>query len=749
MADSDKAEESGKDRATTLSRRKLMAMASAGAAGLAGCGGGDGGDGGGTTEDTTTTDTGGGLDLNETDTTTTEGGEDGGDLERKQYPRPDNTGSQPMPVDVSTIERKYADADPIDPHAVHVLGRSTQDVASQNLNPLAQTPSFVVNQRTRHLIYEQLANRAFNGFLYYPTIALDSIEVEDPCTLVGNLREDMQWWDGTPVTAKDLETQSRLANYQTYGLNFNTTGNNPYLEVVDDYTIRQHFQTPQNDFNMRSEFVGNINIKHDYHKEWRELYEDASTKEELDQATATIGKTTIDWETFMDESLGNGLWIPDLDTVNPNSFTVRLNEDHRRAHFTNLDSIEIMPVGDSQKRLAMYRNDEADFAGSTELVINDQGPSTAVKNYQRDEAKLSTAYSYDWAGGWRIQIGRHNPHTNRKAFRRAMAYMYSTRKYIELSGTVFTPSNLKINMSGLAPAGAGTLLDDEFTDKLINYGKEEQPEKAAETLRKGGYQKQGGKWVGPDGNTASVTGIAPPVPRFRAVTQMAVEQLKKLGVETTLKTPSWSAYGTILEEKPDEYDIATTWGIAPLPTNMVGGDFSVTLPAYAALPDGWTPPTGEGCEVVTPDPPELATEREPIYQRPVRPEVPAIGDTALDASGSYTLNPIMWNEEMLQTADPELWSDRTKKLVWYFNQTAETIPAYIILKGLSGNTVDYWWGDGEYDEQWYNSIHTKIAQGWMTGRDEENWDPYFEKMNVPDTPGQTPRDVIKQRYMSR
>jgi ABC-type transport system substrate-binding protein len=717
MVDDNNQRESSSD---VLSRRKLLGIAGGSIVGLAGCSG----DGDSGTEDGTPTGDGDNDDDGESSPTPSPTPHGQGTMPAGEagYPRPDGLGSKPVPLDLSTIEYPYSDLSEdelVDDMPLRIEG-SDFDLTRVNNSPYSPGQRMMWHPRKRLSFFEVAGMGVDNATLFYPLVGLESWELTDPCTLQWKLREDMQWWDGSAVTSQDIQTQWRINNYLSDGIDFDPDTTET-VEVVDDYTLNWTRPAPYNEVVAASKVDpggnGMITHKQGYWGEYREGFEDATSQSEIDSVTENLTELSLRVPDIVENDLGCGLWIPDLDTLTPNEVIMRKNEDHRMAHITNLNKWKLRVEPDQQKRQSAFRNDQGDIHN---MVTGEW--IQLYNNGTTDQRQISHSVA---SGGWRYIIGTHNEHLAKRGVRRAMLYQHSPNRVAQLKEKRILPAPGRGSEAGLNKFGRNRFLGQDWMDEnLINYGQTARTEKAAEAMRAEGYEKSGGKWQDEDGNTPEVTFMSFKTGPRLVVSQVIEEQMSSFGFDTNLKTVSGSAVVDIMKNQHDEWDVIHMWGQHTLPTGITGypaTNVGNTIQATSAVDPDWSPDLPSGCQ--RPDSieaPPLTSETDWMYDRKIRPEVNEIGNTSLElGSNTFTLYPIKWTLEMANAATLDDMIPHARKLAWYANWDAIGFGVQTGINGATGDDASFSYGNWTYDPVWTQNPVRNIGMGWITGRNEK------------------------------
>jgi hypothetical protein len=685
---------------TELSRRKLLALTSAAAVGgAAGCSSGNGGGGQTTdaTENNASMGVGGGND-------TANGGADGGP-HADPYPNPEG--------------------EPID-NVAHILDPGGFNPFEWNGNYFGENPGNGWPSLGMPL-YTSTRTRAANAS--YPLIALKNVErKKGGCEVVLELHEGWKWWDGTPATLKDYITHHKIAKHMSYGPNpeEETGDRSAYpgakLTLENDYKITVTRKKPKAIGRARVEPGGlaaeELAIKHDYYKQWLEQYQDATTVEEADEITTNLQEHNISVKKFMEEGLGNTLYKP----VEWSDTKMRGKkfEDHPRSHWTNIDEVVTTYYDDKQKRVQAFKTDKQDAVDPVRTPIRDLLPQKGFK--------MIKDFPYYYTRGVKFNFKRD--HVHRRGVRRAIAYAMDHKKLEQaLMGSEGYRAFPQQNQTGLGAASSRYYMGQDWMNNLIDYGVKAKFDKATEELKKAGYTKKSGQWVGPDGKPFNATVMGFPVARGPSEVQFFCSWMSDFGLKMKPQIITGSKFWTIMNETRDEIpEMMHLWGPGPYPNGMVSWNGSVLdESAEMAKPlEG----TFEDCSSLTPDnlpKPELTMEKSPKYNRPARPEMPTmdnVGYTGTELPDETTTANLIWLDRKIESAQSiEQARKFSRKLAWYYNWNLPGFDFYSESWAQAGDVENFFWGDGSTDVEWKREVEMTIHHGIAQGRAEPHDGP--------------------------
>jgi peptide/nickel transport system substrate-binding protein len=550
-----------------LSRRRYaQLLAAGGIAGLAGCGGGDGtatpdgsGDGGDTPMDTATpteSDGDGGMTPTATD--------EGTPTESEQTRPPD---SERMTDTVRVFQTNTAD--------------------EFNFNPF--TPS---DNTAGDLLLTQLdglynvtnaANWAGSPTLSAPHVIghdeieivtwVEDYEVEAPYDMYNYHDDRCTFWNGEPYDAEARYLYDRV-RYFSEGNKFaeGAVHRQEALSQWDYHWYRSKGEVPGAEADPANSQVldmdtrrtdGNFPLPPVWSNPWIDRFEAASTEESYQTQISNLRGVRISFEDLAENGWGSGPYeIVSPDDVGSESVRCTLRSEdldatapHPTAEHANVDFMELQ-LGSIERERTIAGEGQIDVH---EGAVTPNGPDWNPERLP-DHNKELTRYLKS-NGGDALWWNMNNPHLENLWFRRAFAHAVD----FEQAGNNGWGPQRSIPLSqdtGCLDAAANATFSQEFMDQLHTYPKTGDTETATEFMQNGGYERQGGTWVGPAGNEPQVDiQIRGDIGDWVGAAQTIRDQMQSFGVPMTFSAPdnaTWTNNLDTFQNEPN-YDISIHW----------------------------------------------------------------------------------------------------------------------------------------------------------------------------------------------
>ncbi|MFC6962422.1 ABC transporter substrate-binding protein [Halocatena marina] len=486
------------------------------------------------------------------------------------------------------------------------------------------------------------------------------------CEVLITLDENHTWWDGSPVTAKDYHTTQLITDYKEYGGPDETDDG---WEVVDKYKIKNVLSGPANPAVKKVDYYTPV-AKHDYYKSWLEKFEDASGEQAIKGVAKELNDHTVTLKDLTDKGLGCGLWKPAQ--LSPTNAVHEKYQDHPRADWTNLETFNWHLLSEKQKAIQALNTGKLDFGDK----LTDQARTN-------DQTEVFSRFGM--SGVPKLTMNWNNEHLARRPVRRAIAYLIDSEEVVKVIKSAHgIKYNSRKTVFGMSSSLISDWVSDGFVDKLIDYGSTSKPEKAASVLKKAGYSKNGGVWVGPNGSKVSgLTYLTPPWNIYKSVGKYFSSKLDEFGFKNNLVVPSGSGFYKRWDETYD-FDLCNWFTTGSHPAYAYSTVEVSGLGNYDEIAVAME--KTEGCTVNRTEP-ELDQPTSEKLQHPIRPKFPKqIGQKSLNSGAGQTLYPLKWHKIMLQTQDTQEVKQLTEKLAWYVNWQVPHVGFYDEVKVYWGNT---------------------------------------------------------------
>lgn len=367
---------------------------------------------------------------------------------------------------------------------------------------------------------------------------VESAEI-DGTTMTATVSDEYGWSDGTPITAKDLETHFTLQIAHDYSV----TNFVEEVTAVDEKTVEFALTAEANPEILKQQvLVSQLNYGHDVFGEYAQKFKEASSDEEIEAVQKELQELPIKLDENIDQLVTTGPVA--FSSENNKRIVMEPNEHHPNGDAINFDGVEFLWAKDQSALQSMLKSDRLDtlsgklsnsYLGSLpdhhEVWTHPQQGGNSIDFYLQD----------DLYGDMRVRQA-FNYIIDQNLMARASDYASEPVKYF---------------------AGTPDYIAENYIpeDKLSQFSTyEPDHEKAASLLEDAGFSQDGDTWLTPDGETwKPKIGIASGSSDRVKEISVAVEQFSDFGVEAEMNIQESSTYWASIRER--DYKIGTyAWG---------------------------------------------------------------------------------------------------------------------------------------------------------------------------------------------
>ena len=528
-------------------------------------------------------------------------------------------------------------------------------------------------------------------------------EVEPPYDYYDHHDDRSKYWNGDPFDAVAREKHNHVNFFQ---------GGNKFTEdatfnqrAEDQWTLHRweaKGSVPSQDPSPTARPVlaslagpvdGNPPIHPDFTEPYLQRYRDASNEDQVGTVTDDLTSDRIGLDRMAinggtdDMLAGSGPFqLESMDDVGSEKVTLTLNPDHPNAENTNIEYLDLY-WAESDRRQTLVNNGVLDV---------DSGAITPSSTVSRDSLPDYIQEFTRWlraTGGDVWKLNWQNPHLQNLWVRRALVEAIDWNA-VSANGWGEEASQPVEHDTFLLDAQSENTFSEEFLNNLHTYSRASNKEKANQYMQRAGYSRQGGQWVDPNGNPASIDLVATStIPEHIQASQTIRANLANWGFGVNFTTQGWSTWSNNLDPNSGlNYDTSIFWHGDPYVFQYyhdVGAWWDETLVAGS--------PTSPSPFEADPDD-EVDTQGKPIVQQvPDEPgafEAPDEAgkspdlDDATEVNLVETVNAIRQpgnSEEELQ----ELYRTCAK----YYNFYVPHFPFHQYMQGSFGNVRDFDWPD--------------------------------------------------------
>jgi peptide/nickel transport system substrate-binding protein len=516
-------------------------------------------------------------------------------------------------------------------------------------------------------------------------------QADDGTSTTLTFKDGYTFWDGTPVTAKDLLIARKMYNFQTHYQEFGpkrkakiVQDSPPKIKFTSDCPVNPTLALLRQRFNTAF-------LKHDYMSDILKQYRNASGEAEINDITQKLNNITLSIQEMVDKNLACGLWKPtDWDTSH---ITHKKVKDHPLAEKTNIDKFTVSLLNSNQKITQAVSNNEVD-SGSLGDISGTSIPGD-----------METIHQVETGAQINLRLNYRNKHLKKQAVRRALAYVINYKEIVKALKSGIGVKAKSVKQQNMAsPLIEEKYLPDGFNDKLIDYGQKARTDKAAKLLTGAGYSKKGGVWTDSSGSPIRLTHITPKWNSYKFVSDYLSSKLKKFGIKTNVLALSSSGFQNKWRNTFD-FDMATWFQSGMFPSEWY--NLAKNGKGYAEFRGNTSnliknSDAPKGCTYK--NPPKLTQKRGKRLHQPVRPKFPAkVGAHSMNISGkAQTLKPFSYVNKMTRTQSEKKLADLTSNFAWYANWSMPSISLFNELFAHYGDTKNFSYpskDDPEYNQR--------------------------------------------------
>lgn len=345
----------------------------------------------------------------------------------------------------------------------------------------------------------------------------------DPQKATLTIRDGLTWFDGTPVTSKDVVTQFRLQKYM---------GNNLWqyaksVEAPDDKTVVVNLDGDTNPEIVKYTVTNNyLRIQDKVYGQYLKKIENAGSDKAKNKAISNL-------TSFAPQKNAPGNGIFKFESADKQTLKLTRNPDHPDAGNVNFKTWETDYIGGNQEAWSNLLSSQVDAAYS--LFTPPKIVKKLPKNWHEGR------FSANWGLGI-IPNFKREPF-NKRAFRQGLMYALNRQQIANNAGprTKSTPKYA----AGISASVESQYLGDKASD-FETYGNDKSmTDKAAQKFQEAGLSKNGGKWKY-NGKTVSAPMLVPSGwSDWVSGTQTIVDQLQSVGINASMESKD---FGTVTKD---------------------------------------------------------------------------------------------------------------------------------------------------------------------------------------------------------
>ena len=399
---------------------------------------------------------------------------------------------------------------------------------------------------------------------------ISGYEVEPPYDWYDHHDERSSYWNGDPYDAVAREKHNHVNFFQggnkfTESATFNQDAESQwtihYWENKGSVPAQDPTPTARPVLASQAGPVdGDPPIHPDFTEPYLQRYQDASNEDQVGTVTDELVSDRISLDRMAmeggtDEMLaGSGPYrLESMDDVGSEMVTLTLDPEHPNAANTNVEKLNLH-WAEGDRRQTLVNNGVLDV-DSGAITPSSTVSRESLPDYIQEFTRWLRATGGDvWKLNWQ------NPHLQNLWVRRALVEAIDWNA-VSANGWGEEASQPVEHDTFLLDAQSENTFSEEFLDQLHTYSRDSNPEKANEYMNRAGYSKQGGQWVDPNGNPASIdltSRSGSPANVQGAQTIRA--NLANWGFGVNFTTQGWSTWSNTLDPNNGlNYDSTMMW----------------------------------------------------------------------------------------------------------------------------------------------------------------------------------------------
>jgi len=426
-------------------------------------------------------------------------------------------------------------------------------------------------------------------------------------TFTLTIREDFNWENGEPVTARDLVTQFRLEK-KTSGAIWDFAES--VEEGGDEKTVVFELTEETNPRLLRYAIGSQSDRIYAYHPVYEEF---------LDQDASAVQQ--FEWE---DDVVANGSF--GLESKSEQAWTLTRNEEYYNAENVNFTELQILQRADNTALQQGMRGGELDAMSSM------FAPPNIADSMPDQVQEINTPAKW----GYGVVFNHEHEHFGNQNVRQAIAHVLNREEIAKNAGprTKVVPEVA----TAIAVDDQERWLGDRM-DRYETYGPgTAQTDAAAELLREAGYSRNDGVWEDEGGDSISAQFATPSGwTDWTTATNTVVDQLNSFGFDLEIDSkPIGDFYGDYVD---------SNFGLGAF--YWLPGGARSSFPFY---PLRW--------EMVCPD--IDGGHGFPTGEKTL---------PAIDGSGEMTIDPLAEIREITSMTSDEDATEIIQRVAWHHNQT--------------------------------------------------------------------------------
>lgn len=467
------------------------------------------------------------------------------------------------------------------------------------------------------------------------------------------------WWNGDPVTAEDLQIQNEIDRL------IDPEGSPWKSWTVDGkYTLKGKRKEKINPV-LLSPNAGRVLEYRGAYRQWLEKFKADTTDKAREKTLQNLTNWEISSKRFANDGLGNGTYK--LDDWSTTQITWKRFDKHPYADQAPFETVK-WHVGSGSAANQQITNDVIDVGiGQFEQELKAASPDYLKTVYTKRSVQVRN-----------LLFNYKRKHIARRNVRRALISILDFTRLVDFWNGEGGP--VKQRQTGLPQVLEDKWLGDKLINKMVNYPLKRDEKQAKQFMKKAGYEKQGGTWVGPDGDPLKFTFMIGTYLTSEALGKAIAQTWNQWGADAKLLPVSNSQWTGKIFNPQGDWDVTIFLhgfdDINPLNYFKYTNPYHMRLQTSSGGLEKWL---------------KQGKTHSPVNGKPLKPTIPSNPNLEVGSDGGKQINLYKLINELKVTQSKQRSREIIRLLSRYFNYDLPMFDMFPQVAATWGDTKNFDW----------------------------------------------------------